>query len=150
MMLRIEALGKGAFQTAFSGRRCILPADGFYEWQERGKTKAPHYIHRADEGPLALAGIWQPGDPDTCAVITKPAAMPLVDVHHRMPATVPRAHYETWLDPTFTDREAAAALVASDLATDLVVTEVGRWVNAAAHDDPQCIEPAREGTVQRQ
>jgi putative SOS response-associated peptidase YedK len=146
IMVPLESLGRGAFRTSFEGRRCILVADGFYEWETRGKTRVPHHIHRTDDAPLALAAIWQPGDPDTCAVITKPAVAPIVDIHDRMPATVSRSDYDRWLDPDFGDREALAELLSHDIGLDLVVTEVSPWVNAAAHDDPKCVEPAAEVT----
>jgi putative SOS response-associated peptidase YedK len=143
IMVRLESLGKGAFDGAFRGRRCILVADGFYEWEDRDKRRIPHFIHRTNDAPLALAGIWQPGDPDTCAVITKPAVAPVLDLHDRMPATIAPADYDRWLDPSFADREALSALASSDIGMDLVVTEVGPHVNSARNDDPQCIEPAR-------
>ena len=147
IMVRLESLAGGAFDSSFRDRRCILVADGFYEWEQRGKLRVPHFIHRGDDRPLALAGIWQPGaeagDPDTCAVITKPAVAPLVDLHDRMPATVERKDYDRWLDPGFTDREAVAQLLNVDIGMDLTVAEVSPWVNAAAHDDPKCVEPVK-------
>jgi len=142
IMVRLESLGRGAFATSFRSRRCILVADGFYEWEQRGKQRVPHYIHRTDDAPLALAGIWEPGDPPTCSVITKPAVAPILDLHDRMPATVARADYERWLDPSLNDSEVVAGLLSSDIGADLAVDEVSPWVNSAAHDDPNCIEPA--------
>jgi putative SOS response-associated peptidase YedK len=149
IMVRLESLGRGAFGTSFQTRRCILVADGFYEWEQRGKQRVPHYIHRTDNAPLALAGIWEPGDPPTCTVITKPAVAPILDLHDRMPATVARADYERWLDPNFNDPEAVAELLSGDIGIDLAVTEVGLWVNSAAHEDPECIEPTRGSSKER-
>jgi putative SOS response-associated peptidase YedK len=103
-----------SFRTAFRRRRCLVPADGYYEWQAREGRKQPYYIHMTDEQPFCFAGLWETWQPPeaeavhSCTIITT-AANPLsAEVHHRMPVILPQADYAAWLDPT--NREPAALL----------------------------------------
>lgn len=130
---RIESLlEKRFFRDPFERRRCLLPADGFYEWQQTedadssGKPKKqPHYIHAADGSPLAFAGIWSSwrskDDPDTqtlytCAIVTRDAIGPMMKrLHDRMPVALPREAWQPWLDIEDQDPEELVAYV-RDLA----------------------------------
>jgi putative SOS response-associated peptidase YedK len=139
-----------AFRGAFIRRRCILPADGFYEWD---KDKQPWFITRADGRPLAMAGLWESWHgPDnlvirTCAVITTSANPFVSPVHDRMPAILEPVAYEAWLDRS---RPAGPDLV--DLlrpaADDLLVRyPVTKRVNSVRNDGPELLEP---GSIDRQ
>ncbi|MDZ4826893.1 MAG: SOS response-associated peptidase [Actinomycetota bacterium] len=132
---------KPAFRRAFEKRRCIVPADGFYEWQaiEGRKQKQPWFIHRTDGEPFAFAGLWERwGEDDlrTFAIITTEANDTLTPIHHRMPVVLPESQWDRWLDPAFRD---TAAL--QDVLVPLPDAEVEAWpvstlVNKADNDTP--------------
>ena len=151
VMARAESIAeRAAFATAFRSRRCLLLADGFYEWNRAGKKSFPYYIRRRDHGSFAMAALWQPRatdgattDLDTCAVITRPARPPVCEVHHRMPALLARKHRDTWLDPMFSDPSALTQMLDDDDDdAELVAVPVSGRVNSPANDDAGCIEPA--------
>lgn len=145
IMVRLDSLERGAFGSSFDGRRCILAADGFYEWEELGpKRKMAHHVRRTDNGVLAIAGIWVPahdGAPESCALITRPAVAPIADIHDRMPATLAHADYERWLDPGFFDPAELARMLLHEDGLELTMYPVGPRVNSPAHDDPACLDP---------
>jgi putative SOS response-associated peptidase YedK len=150
---RAETLrSKPMFRDAFARRRCIIPADGFYEWREDPRTgaKVPHYVRRADGEPLALAGLWaswrpKEGDGEplhTCVIVTTDAAGPLRDVHPRMPAILPREAWDVWLDRYRSDTEELAALLESRLPEGVEMYAVSTRVNNAGNEGADLIEPA--------
>jgi putative SOS response-associated peptidase YedK len=111
---RVESLAdKPAFRTAYAKRRCLVPADGWYEWQmvdgPDGRVKQPLYMTPPDQHSIAFAGIyefWRNGDEptlSTCAIITAPAVGALAEVHDRMPLVLPREQWVRWLDPAISD-----------------------------------------------
>lgn len=137
---------KPAFRAAVRARRCLVIADGFYEWQAgRGRTKRPYHIAAPDGQSLAFAGVWERwsrGDAaplETCAIITTAATPDLAGIHHRMPAILPPADQDLWLDRTAPVEEACQVL--RPYAGALGARPVSRWVNAVDHDDPACIAP---------
>lgn len=145
-----SAAEKPAFRTALRGRRCILPADGWYEWRREGKLKQPFYMTTTDGSSLALAGIWatwrpKDADPDepplvTCSILTTDAVGPLTEIHDRMPLVLPPQAWQRWLDP---DREEVAELLVSppvDLVNALELRPVSDEVNSVKHNGPQLIE----------
>lgn len=148
---RAESLAeKPAFRAAFRQRRCLIPADGFYEWQAGGGDKAmkqPYRITLADGGPFGFAGLWESWrDPrsgeriESCTIITTEANERLRPIHHRMPVILPPGSYAPWLDPA--SRSAAAlALLRPYPAADMAATAVSTRVNKVANDDPGLIEP---------
>jgi putative SOS response-associated peptidase YedK len=145
-MARAESLPRRfPFADAFASRRCLLLADGFYEWRKSGGRSVPHYFHRPDGAPFTIAGIWQPGPPsqalDGCAVITRPALPPVDAVHDRMPALLAPAHHQAWLDPAFEDRAALEHMLLMPSPFELVSVTVGPRVNSPFHDDAGCIAP---------
>jgi putative SOS response-associated peptidase YedK len=102
------AADKPAYREALRRRRCLIPADGFYEWRrDPAGTKTPHFIHRPDEQPIAFAGLWETWrdktDPQapplkTCTILTRPAVLDLQVLHDRMPVTLPPDTWDAWLD----------------------------------------------------
>jgi putative SOS response-associated peptidase YedK len=159
---------KPAFRRAFARRRCLLPADGFYEWQAAGARKddpsarsdrpgahkQPYFIHRADGGVLAFAGIYElwrddaagDGDPDawlwTAAIITTQAQDDLGQIHDRMPMVVEPGRWSEWLDPTQADEAKLHALLAPAASGGLSSYPVSTEVNAVRNNGPGLIEPA--------
>jgi putative SOS response-associated peptidase YedK len=149
---RAETLGeKPAFRAAFAKRRCLVPADGFYEWQGEGKDKRPFRIALAGNRPFALAGIWERWrDPaaadavpvESFAIVTCEAAPAIAAIHHRMPVIVPPEHFAAWLDAEGRPAAAVAPLLVPYAGGDLVAQAVGARVNNARNDDPDCLAPA--------
>jgi putative SOS response-associated peptidase YedK len=135
---RIEtAATKPSFRDALRHRRCLIPADGFFEWRTEltgGKRKLPVYFAVAGRHAVALAGLW---DGDACAILTGPAVGVVADVHDRMPLVVPASAYDPWLDPEL-PVDAAEALLGG---APWQATAVSTYVNHVAHDDPRCIAP---------
>jgi putative SOS response-associated peptidase YedK len=149
---RAETLGeKPAFKKLFATKRCIIPADGFYEWKAPAagsgtKTKQPYFIHRLDGEPLAFAGLWSAwrdpaAPPDTPwlhsgTVITTAANATMQPVHDRMPAMLPASSWADWLDPTNHDLESLGGLLVPAPDTLLtmhpVATAVGNVRNKGA------------------
>jgi putative SOS response-associated peptidase YedK len=145
---------KPAYRKAFEKRRCIVPADGFYEWRRiEGRSKLPYYIRHADGTPLAFAGLWErwkdPDDPEaewirTCCIITTDANEALRKVHDRMPVVLPEASWEQWLDPDNHDTEALRALLVPAPAEEFVLHPVSTRVNRPANNDPSLLEEVPE------
>ena len=144
---------KPAFRAAYRARRCLIPADGFYEWVRRGSVKQPYLIGRKDGGMMAFAGLWErwfiprdvslppslaemePGDAlETCTILTTTANETLAQVHHRMPVILPSESFDPWLD---------GQAVALDPwpAEEITFQAVTTRVNKASNDDPGCVEP---------
>jgi len=138
---------KPAFRTAFRRRRCLVPADGFYEWLKSGKAKLPHAIRPKDSHPLAFAGLWDhwqgPGGQgiDSATVVTTNANDLLRPLHERMPVILPREHYGAWLDPQRKEDELLSLLrpYPDELLT---LFPVSAWVSNARHEGERCLEPA--------
>lgn len=135
-----------AFREAFAERRCLIVADGFYEWQPRAHgPKQPWWITREDHEPFAFAGLWASWRPapdveplHSCTIITTEATASLREVHDRMPVILPAGAERLWLDP------AAQPGALHDLLVPFAATTripVGRAVGDAGHDAPDCIEP---------
>ncbi|PZS22664.1 MAG: hypothetical protein DLM54_02605 [Acidimicrobiales bacterium] len=143
---------KPAFRDALARRRCIIPADGFYEWQSvgGGKLKQAYLVRRADGEPMALAGLWESWRPPdatedewlrTCAIVTTRANDDLLTIHPRMPVVLGSEAWEGWLDSDMLDAEAAVALLGPAPTDALVHYPVGNAVNDARHDGPELAEP---------
>ena len=136
---RAETLAsKPAFREAFRARRCLIPADGFYEWKAEGKSKQPWYIHMPGGGLFAFAGLWED---ETCTIVTRAPSPALASLHDRMPAIPAPAAYEAWLDPARTRPEDLLPLLASP--PDLEMYKVSILVNRAGEDSPACVTPAQ-------
>lgn len=149
------AAEKPAYRAALRRRRCLVPADGFYEWQKRAgeRTKQPHCIRMKDDRPFAFAGLWESwNDPGGAAIksftilTTRPNAV-LEPVHDRMPVIIARNDFERWLDPAVQDGAAVADLLVPFPAEAMRAFPVSGHVNRPANDDPRCMQPfaAEEG-----
>ena len=141
-------LEKPAFRNAMRRRRCLIPADGFYDWRD-GVPRRPYFVHRKNsDGPMAFAGLWETWtgpngeELDTAAIVTTRANTMLAPVHDRMPVIVPPEAFNLWLDCAEVDATTAAALMIPAPETLLECYEVSTAVNRAANDDARLIEPA--------
>jgi putative SOS response-associated peptidase YedK len=138
---------KPSFRSAFKARRCLIIADGFYEWHRSGKVKAPMYIHDASGRPWGFAGIyevWTSPDGEevpTCAIITTEANEVMAKVHHRMPAIIPPEDRESWLDPDISDPEALLPLLRPYDVGEMEIVPVSNDVNSARNQGPDLIRP---------
>jgi putative SOS response-associated peptidase YedK len=151
-----------AFRDAFRRHRCLIPADGFYEWRAVSGRRQPFHLRREDRRPFALAGLyarWHPpaddarGDGDTgreprevepldsCTIVTTEANALLAPIHDRMPVILPREAWEAWLDPDARDLAALEALLRPADPDGWVSYPVDPAMNRARHDEPSNVEP---------
>ena len=136
---------KPAFRAAFRRRRCLIAADGFYEWRKTdGGAKQPYYIRLADDAPFAFAGLWErwaPPDDDaveSCTLITTAANDLLKPIHDRMPVILAPSDHDAWLDA---EAPSAEALLRPYPADDMIAVPIGRLVNDPRSDEAACIAP---------
>lgn len=148
-------IDKPAFGAAMKYRRCLIPADGFYEWKATGTGKQAYFVCAVSRRPLAFAGLWETWlgpngeELETATIVTTRANRMLADIHERMPVIVPPEAFDLWLDCKNVDAETAAAAVVAPAAEDLLEAyEVSSAVNRAANEGPQLLERqlARAGT----
>ncbi|MHC4294651.1 MAG: SOS response-associated peptidase [Planctomycetota bacterium] len=145
---RAESLAeKPAFRDSFRRRRCLIPADGFYEWQARKDArKQPYFIRTINGEVMALAGIWDswrsPAGEEirSCAIVTVDAVSVVADIHKRMPAIIHPSSYDLWLDPAAAPDQLQELLRPPE-NIDLQSYPVDRKVNAPETDSPDCIAP---------
>jgi putative SOS response-associated peptidase YedK len=152
-----------SYKTAFRRRRCIVPADAFYEWTSKKRAEGtpaakgprqPFLVHRRDGEPMAFAGMWEiwrderipdRDEPDawlrTCTIVTTRANRVLDPIHERMPVMLPRASWDAWLDPTNQDVDSLASLLVPAPADELEIYAVSTRVNKPEHNDASLIEP---------
>jgi putative SOS response-associated peptidase YedK len=137
---------KPAFREAYRQRRCLIPANGFYEWKLEHGAKQPYYVYPSGGALFAFAGLWEQwNDPhlspnlplETCTIITTEANQKMAAVHDRMPVIVSPAEYSAWLSGA--TYRGVALLPCPDSAID--IRRVGRAVNNARNEDPRLIEP---------
>jgi putative SOS response-associated peptidase YedK len=148
---RAETLSKSnAFREAFAQRRCIVPADGFYEWEGAGAARRPIWFHREDGGLIYFAGLyesWQP-QPEQwqrtfTIVTTEPNAL-MAPIHNRMPVILPPELADAWMDPQEQDLDRLQRLLRPAEDGVLVMRRVSQRANSVKNDDPACIEPAEQ------
>ena len=138
---------KASFKHALRRRRCIVPADGFYEWQKTTDGKVPTRIQRRDGRPMALAGLWErwsrgPGEPlETFTILTTVPNAVLAPVHDRMPVVLGPDDWQLWLDPAEQDVARLAPLLVACPDPELEAFAVSRRVNSPANDDAECAAP---------
>ncbi|OHB80267.1 MAG: hypothetical protein A2W31_16010 [Planctomycetes bacterium RBG_16_64_10] len=139
---------KPSFRAALRHHRCLIAADGFYEWHRIGRSKQPYFIHRTDDGPMAFAGLWdswrapapQPMELETCTIITTQANELMQAIHDRMPVIVPPEQYALWLDPQVGNPAVLTPVLAPCPSHGLRADPVSTYVNSPRHDGPRCIE----------
>jgi putative SOS response-associated peptidase YedK len=136
---------KDSWEFLLRKRRCLILADGYYEWTSTDKSRTPMFFHLSGHRPFALAGIWDrwqssEDSVETCAVITTDANALAAKVHHRMPVILSLDKAEEWLDDATRTRR-AVELMAPYSEADLECYEVSRYVNTPANDSPECIKP---------
>jgi putative SOS response-associated peptidase YedK len=142
-----SVLEKPSFAEAFRQQRCLIPADGFYEWQRAGKSKQPFHFGMSDGSMFAFAGLWDewtdPGGHaiESCSILTITANALMSEVHHRMPVILARDTYTAWLDPAVRDTEYLAALLKPFNPALMKCNPVSDRVNAVANDDAECAAP---------
>ncbi|QFZ24835.1 SOS response-associated peptidase [Saccharothrix syringae] len=152
-----SVLAKPAYRDSAAKRRCLVPADGWYEWQPGEGRKQPYFINPGDGSSLAMAGIWsvwwqQEGDERrpviTCAVLTTDAIGEMTAVHHRMPLVLPRDRWSAWLDP---DRPDPTDLLAPDPAVvaALELRPVSMRVNSIRNNDPSLVDAVALGESEK-
>jgi putative SOS response-associated peptidase YedK len=145
-----SVLDKPSFKNAMKRRRCLIPSDGFYEWQTSGAAKKPFYIHPAKGGPIAFAGLYETWEGpngeamDTVAIITTEASGDLRAIHDRMPVVIAPEAFDMWLDCNRVDAQTAAALLVPAPRGFFTFHEVSTAVNRAAADGPHLIVPVGE------
>ena len=141
---------KPAFRHAFKKQRCLIVADGFYEWQSDGGEKYPLYIRLKSKEPFGFAGlynIWESPDGSpvcTCTIITAEANELIQPVHDRMPVILPRDKEDFWLDPNNEDKEGLLKLLTPYLAREMELYPVTRRMNSPEYNSAENIEPVKE------
>ena len=137
-----------AFKDSFARKRCLIPADGFYEWEKRESGgKVPHFVHNADHSPLALAGLWSSWkNPDgervaTCSIITTRPNDLLAPIHDRMPLILPREAWDRWMDRETTDPGVLEALLVPAADETLAEYPVSTLVNDVKNNYAECVTP---------
>lgn len=136
---------KPAFRRSFEKRRCLIPADGFFEWETVGGKKQPHFFRASDDSILALAGLWERWhgvEPplESCTIVTTTANGVVERLHDRMPVIVPEAHFDEWLDPQ-TDAATLRRLIAPCDDDDLIEYPVTPRMGNTRYEAPDAVEP---------
>jgi putative SOS response-associated peptidase YedK len=144
-----SALDKPAFRNAMKRRRCLFPADGFYEWKREGDRKRPYFVRLKSGRPMAFAGLWESWsgpngeEMETAAIVTTTASRSIAHIHDRMPVIVAPDAFDFWLDPNV-DAQMAASVIAPAPDASLEAYEVSSAVNRTANDSPALLAPLGE------
>ncbi len=146
---RAETLAeKPSFKAAYQYRRCLVLADGFYEWRKEAgrRAKTPYFIQLASGQPFAFAGLWEVWEQEaqpiySCTIITTAPNAVVAPIHNRMPVVLAPAAYGQWLDPDVHDAKALQGLLKPYPAADMAAYEVSTVVNNPSNDVPECVEP---------
>jgi putative SOS response-associated peptidase YedK len=139
------AADKPSFREAFRRRRCLVPADGFYEWAKEGGRRQPYLFRRADRRPFAFAGLWEPAPQanlaGTCVLLTTAPNELARPIHDRMPVILDPADHARWLDPALTSPFALRPLLRPYPSGVMTAFRVSRAVNDPSQDGPDCLRP---------
>jgi putative SOS response-associated peptidase YedK len=137
------------FRAAFRRQRCLVLADGYYEWKKEGKKKLPFHIRMRDDGPFAIAGLWdrwRPGGEadylETCSLITTCANEATCGIHDRMPVILPAEAYATWLNPKLSDASVLSPLLCGYDSDAMIAVPVSTYVNNARNEGIECLQAA--------
>lgn len=140
------AAERPSFAASFRERRCLVPADGFYEWRAGpGRTRQPFWIRRVDGAPFAMAGLWDRWEGGGAAlesftILTTVPNERVAPLHDRMPVLLPPAAWDRWLAPEAVEPTDLLPLLAPCPAEEIEPVPVGEWVNRVDHEGPRCIE----------
>jgi putative SOS response-associated peptidase YedK len=137
---------KPTFRHPFKFHRCLIPADGFYEWHEEASIKQPHHISRKDGAPFAMAGLWDlwkgpQGEVLSCSIIVTEASQFMKPLHDRMPVILDEKDYAAWLDPDNQDTACLKKLLSPAPEDLLTEWKVGRGLNNPRHEGAGCALP---------
>ena len=135
---------KPSFRAAFKRRRCLIPADGFYEWRKTDDGKIPCHITMKDHRPFAFAGLWESwkspeGPVRSCTIITTEVNETLQELHHRMPVILDPEDHGTWLDPGLADRDLLQSLLVPYAEGEMIWREVSKAVNNPRNEGPELL-----------
>ena len=139
---------KPSYRSAFKRRRCLIPADGFYEWKKEPNGKQPYYLRLTSGDPFGFAGLWESWKMDggeevrSATIITTEPNEVAAEIHNRMPVILPPDLYDAWLDPDNDDREELLSMLTAYPADEMEAYPVSREVNRPANDYPAVLEPA--------
>ena len=137
---------KPAYRQAFKSRRCLVVADGFYEWQKNGRQKQPYYIRLKDDRPFGFAGLWEKWSKagqavESCVLITTDANELVAPIHNRMPVILSPESYDLWLSPETQEIELLQSLLRPYQASEMAAYPVSTRVNSPTFNEPDCIRP---------
>ncbi len=144
---------KPSFRNAFRKRRCLVPADGFYEWKGEKGNKQPYYVSIPSGEPFSFAGLWETWtDKETgeesvyksCTIITTAASESIREIHHRMPVILDPKFHEKWLNAGIQDPKELEIILKDGLIHDMKYYPVSKLVNSVKNNDPNCIKPVDE------
>jgi putative SOS response-associated peptidase YedK len=140
------AATKPAFRSCFRARRCLILADGFYEWQARDGKKQPYYIRLKSGEPFGMGGLWDRWDKqdkpiESCTILTTDANEPMMAIHKRMPVVIPPECFDIWLDPAEKDIGRLSKLLRPFHPDEMTAYPISTLVNNAKQDSAKCIEP---------
>lgn len=141
---------KPMFRAAIKKRRCLVLADGYYEWRADGKAKQPYHFRYEDQRPFAFAGLWESwrgvdgndAPLETCTIITTAARGIAATLHERMPVIIPPSDYDRWIAPQPLDVAQLETLLHPPLQDELIPVPVSKVVNSVKNQGPECLEPA--------
>ena len=136
---------KPSFKRSFKSRRCLIPVDGWFEWQSQQGGKQPYFLTAADEGPLSFAGLWDSWGKagqrlETFTIITTEACSELSEIHHRQPAIIQPHDFDFWLDPK-TPEDFLLELIRAPLEGPFDIRAVSKLVNSPRNNDPEILRP---------
>jgi len=138
---------KPSFRNAFRRHRCLIPANGFYEWQRQERGKQPYFVRMNDGRLFAFAGLWDrwespdKGVIETCTILTTASNAVLSSIHDRMPVILPPGEYDRWLDPALLDTDSLATLLVPFPTENMLAFPVSPRVNTPTVDDKECMAP---------
>ena len=144
---------KPSFRNAFRKRRCLIPADGFYEWKGEKGNKQPYYVSIPSGEPFSFAGLWETWtDKETgeesvyksCTIITTAASESIREIHHRMPAILDPEFHEKWLNTDIQDPKELQVIINDGIIHNMKYYPVSKLVNSVKNNDPNCIKPVDE------
>jgi putative SOS response-associated peptidase YedK len=141
------AAEKPAFRSAFRKRRCLMPADGFYEWKKEGGKKQPFYIQLKNGRPFAFAGLWEDWQDEqgkriqSCTILTTDANDLVRPIHDRMPVILESKDFDKWLDPDIQQPEMLLPILRPYSGQEMTAYPVSTVVNNPRNENPKCIEP---------